>query len=956
MEKNKLLPVIAAIMIASMAVSMLSFSTTTVSASPEVTASIDRPTVKPGTYVLTITVTAGATAIDNVRITVPSVFENFAPTIKVFKDNVVTLEDNVVTLKAGTIVELRAGTLKLGADNVVKIPRGTKIRWMPIGDNVDALLTENLQAKITADFTYTVIDNVENVSLTVDRQVTLNPAYGTAKLLADTQVIRGTDNKVRLPENTTVALVTETFTTIAADNVVTLVKENFVLLGADNLIDPPTDNTGRNFTAVATATTNTIYSVSVNDNVLIWDQGAVAENIVLLAGTRLTLSSSFTVDVFENTNVVRAAGENVRMTAATATAAENKPKNWMQYDDTPDAYSVEWKGIGENRIAAGASLAFPFAVSIPTTAGGAQTILVRTKDINGTEEIKEVTLTVDNTPPTVTVAASPSWVKDNVAVTITVTASEKLAKLENVMVAENNAPENTRVIMTPTTADNTVWTGTYTTGDNVLRDGTAKIYVIGAQFEDLVGNPGSGVYENTFTVDRMKPPTPALTALTSFITENEALTPAPGLQVKKATWLIEGTAQDNFLGTNVTQEGMTVKIRVGTTVYTKTVDASGYFYQSITLAEGEQEVGVQYVDKAGNVGTENAENVTLDSTKPSVTMTSPADGAIINDNTPLFSLTIADATLGIENAAFDVTDNSGYTVYLRRDGDNAVLATLTPMNPQTIPGYFNSLTFENQWQLDNALPDNTYNIWVEVGDNLQNENVYFTFTIDTTKPAAAGITFAADYSGTTLVEPHVQKTTTLSLSGTIPTGEVGGTIKVYVDSVLATSVTTTTTAWSASITLTAGSTQKVEVSLTDVAGNESDKVLYGYFMADGSAPTVTISSPATGTATDKTSIQITGSVSKDTWEDYTELTVKIQVGGAAPGDVTLGADGSFTTSATLGEGTNVITITAKDAAGNVGSASITVERTVTPLTTYAIILVVVALILAAIAIFRREMK
>jgi hypothetical protein len=382
-------------------------------------------------------------------------------------------------------------------------------------------------------------------------------------------------------------------------------------------------------------------------------------------------------------------------------------------------------------------------------------------------------------------------------------------------------------------------------------------------------------------------------------------------------------------------------------VYDITTPTSGYWIKKITLSEGTQELGIQIVDKAGNASLENAENVTLDTTKPSVIMVSPAAGAIIKDNKPLISLTISDATLGIENAAFATVDNSGYTVQLRR-GDNAVLATLTPKtHPTSDP--FTSFTFENQWRLDNALPDNAYNILVVAGDNLQNENVYFRFTIDTIKPTTASIDFAQTYT-TSLGSPQKQKSITLPISGTVL--ELGGVIKVYVAGQLAyTSDALTSLEWTASVTLTAGTTQRVQVTYTDVAGNESDKKDYGYFLADGSAPTVTISSPVTGTSTDKTSIQITGSVSKDTWEAYADLTVRIQVGGAAPGTVTLGTDGSFTTSATLGEGTNVITITATDAVGNVGSGSVSVERTVTPLMTYAIIIVIVALILAAIAIF-----
>jgi hypothetical protein len=70
--------------------------------------------------------------------------------------------------------------------------------------------------------------------------------------------------------------------------------------------------------------------------------------------------------------------------------------------------------------------------------------------------------------------------------------------------------------------------------------------------------------------------------------------------------------------------------------------------------------------------------------------------------------------------------------------------------------------------------------------------------------------------------------------------------------------------------------------------------------------------------------------------------------------VTINSDGTFSISAALSEGSNTITIRAVDSAGNIGSAIITVIRTVTPWATYAVILVIVALILAAIAILRAK--
>jgi len=951
-------------MITSMA---FAISTTNVSATHTITASIDDDTVEANkTMVRTITVqNAGPDVIDNVWIVVPSGFTAFAPVMKIPKDNEVTLEDNVVTLKAGTLIELDVGaTLKAPGGTPVIIPKGTTIRWVPV-TAVTGILNENLSAKIenfvkdvgtgsvtaVGDFENSIAA-AENENVAADIQITLNSAYGTARLLTETRVVRGTDNMVRLPENTLVALVSATTASIGADNKVKMTEERVATLNADNTINPEADNIGRIFVALAGATTNTIYTVSANDNVLVVDS-AVTENIIFPAGTVLKLAAAATVDVWDNTQVLRAVDENVKMTAATATATKNDPINWNQSDaassTAPPGDYVEWENnVG---IASGASLAFPFAVTTPS-AGGDYTIYVKTTDTTGLSAQKEITLTIDNTSPTVTIVASPSWIGENLDVTITLTASESLAKLENVMVAENNVSENTQITMTPTNAENKVWTGTFTTSDNTQRDGTATIYVIGSQFEDLVGNAGVD-NTGTFGVDRLKPPTPSITQITGFPTD-AATTLAPGIQTKQVNWFIENIALDNVAGSLVVQKDMTVKIRVGTTVSDITTPASGYYSKTITLSEGTQEIGIQYIDKAGNVGMEDNENVTYDGTKPSISITSPADGATIVDNTPLISLTIADATLGVENATpYAFADNSGYTVQLRRDNDNVVLATLTPKTfPTTDP--FKSFTFENQWPTE--LSEIGYNIFVQAGDNLHKDNVSSRFTVDITAPGtpSLGTTISTDIDN-----PLVIKTASRTVTGT---AEAGAKIEVYFNDVeqtaLETTADATTGAWTVIVAPTSGTTTKIEFRAVDKAGNEGAKVLYGYILVDGSEPTVSITAPATDLSTDATSIILDATVTKDTWEEYSELTIRIDATSlTAPLTATnvLSDVGKLTRAVELVEGTNTISVSAQDVAGNWSTVkTVTVTRTVTPYATYAIIIVIVALILAAIAIFRKR--
>ncbi len=912
--KDKLALVIAALMITSMA---FAISTTSVSATHTRTASIDDDTIKgDAPMVRTITIAnAGPDAIENVQIILPFVTD-VDPTILVFKDNQVETEtDKVVTLPAGTLIRLDTGTVKAVVGTSLIIPENTLIRWQPVGDDVDGYLREDLTAQLNDNFDFTIA--AENVNMGEDVAVAAND--NLVALVEDTQVVwLSVDNKVMLPVDTKVRFVNETSATLGADNKVEL---------AYDVSTEWTDNT-KILTALSTATTSTIYMVSVGENLLIC---TIGDNVIFEAGTEVLMDGAVTL--FADTEVIRAANKNVTLSAGTET--QNQPKDWTQVAGTsvlPSGPSVEWVGDENNQITSGESLDFPFAFTSPGS--GDYTIYVKTKDTKGVVVQTEITLTTDNTPPTVEeIAVSPEWAKASTEVTITVTASEPLAKLDNVMVAENTATENTQISMSPN-ADKTVWTGTYTTGDNENRDGTATIYVIGEQYEDLNGNAGTDVDTETFTVDRRAPITPDLSPITGFPTSPTTI----------ATWFIENEAMDNFLGNLAPLEGGTVKIRVGTTVYDVTPSTSGYYSKSITLTEGTQEVGIQYIDRAGNVGEENAENITLDKTAPSIAWGTIAgealvDGIQINDNAPKITLTISDAGLGVDNSAF-AGDNTGYSVQLWDENENVIGENLV----NALAHDNNVLAFENTIS---AQVDATYYIYVVAGDNQLMDNALIEFVVDTHAPGlpviGTGYTIVS-----TMDTPVVVKDASRTIVGT---AEAGATITVYgtvdtTETVLAT--TTAESQWTVTFTLTAGSNTKIEISATDVAGNEGSRTLYGWMLADASAPTVTLAELSD--TTDKTSITISGTVSKDPWEDWSEITLTVQVGTGSVEVPCVG--GSYEYSLSLAEGPNTIVVQAIDGIGNASTvASETVERVVTPWSIYAIILVIVALILAAIAIF-----
>ena len=146
--------------------------------------------------------------------------------------------------------------------------------------------------------------------------------------------------------------------------------------------------------------------------------------------------------------------------------------------------------------------------------------------------------------------------------------------------------------------------------------------------------------------------------------------------------------------------------------------------------------------------------------------------------------------------------------------------------------------------------------------------------------------------------------------------EPGSTVHIYVDTTETTVQSDETTGkFSTSINLAEG-INKIYVKEVDMAGNESDKKLLASIKADWTPPTVTITEPTTGTTTDEVSITVSGKVT-DTVAKYDELFVQLDATGAfVLKRIYLNPDGTFSTTVPLTEGTNIITVSAQDQAGN----------------------------------------
>ena len=112
----------------------------------------------------------------------------------------------------------------------------------------------------------------------------------------------------------------------------------------------------------------------------------------------------------------------------------------------------------------------------------------------------------------------------------------------------------------------------------------------------------------------------------------------------------------------------------------------------------------------------------------------------------------------------------------------------------------------------------------------------------------------------------------------------------------------------------------VTVNVSDNDGNAATQKTVK-FTVDTVAPSLNVTSPADDLLTNNPSLVVSGTTNDAT---SSPVTVTISLNDADQGTVNVGADGAFSKTVTLTEGSNTIVVKATDSAGN----STTVERTV----------------------------
>jgi MYXO-CTERM domain-containing protein len=310
------------------------------------------------------------------------------------------------------------------------------------------------------------------------------------------------------------------------------------------------------------------------------------------------------------------------------------------------------------------------------------------------------------------------------------------------------------------------------------------------------------------------------------------------------------------------------------------IDLSGL---GITLAEGVTTLSASAIDAAGNTSAVVTSDVDVDTTAPTLTVATPADGATVNQAQP----------------AITGTTEPGAVVTVVVDAGAATEQTLTA-----------TADAAGAWSVTpSALADGAHTVQADALDEAGNAAPQATsgFTVDTTAPAVA-IGAPADGSISSEDDP--------TLSGT---AEPGATVAVSVDGNLVDTVTADANgAWSTDAGGPfADGAHTIEVVATDAAGNTASDT--STFTVDATAPTLTIDSPADGASVDTATPTVSGTSDPG-------ATVEVFVDGAKVGEAVAGGDGSwsFTLPDPLPNGPATLGVRTTDAVGNVAEDSVDV--------------------------------
>jgi hypothetical protein len=322
------------------------------------------------------------------------------------------------------------------------------------------------------------------------------------------------------------------------------------------------------------------------------------------------------------------------------------------------------------------------------------------------------------------------------------------------------------------------------------------------------------------------------------------------------------------------EAGSRVVLYIGDVSSGQTVaDQSGLFsFPNITLTEGMNTFTAVSLDLAGNTSQiSESVNVTLDTKAPATAITTPADKAILNTQ-------MVTVSGGIDDPTAQVTVNG-----LPAQGSGGIW---------TLEGF--------------TLQEGNNSLLVEARDPAGNKGSASATVVLDTIPPVVTVTAPVDGLYTNLVQ--------VTVIGTVNEEVASVTINGVAASVSLASPAKST--FTGTLTLTEG-TNSIVVTAVDKAGNSASTT--AAVTLDTIAPQLAVIGPADGALLSNGQITFGGSAA--------EPVTSVQVNGTT---VQADANGGYTLPVTLAEGSNSLSVTAIDRAGNSSTSTITVNLDSTP--------------------------
>ncbi|MFC2051590.1 Ig-like domain-containing protein [Chloroflexota bacterium] len=468
-----------------------------------------------------------------------------------------------------------------------------------------------------------------------------------------------------------------------------------------------------------------------------------------------------------------------------------------------------------------------------------------------------ITATLDTMPGSTTLTVNPATI-----------SSVKVTPLDpTITFAYGTTPtiqfKATTVYTDGSTTDNSssaVWNSDDTATANVTTDGLVTVKQAGTvTISAQVGAAPLAESDLTIPADALAP----VIKITS---------PSDGLVVSGTSITVTGTIDDTSAVTRASAE--VVVNGVGFDLVPDPDATSGNFSQVVTLNAGTNTIAVRATDAGPQTGVSGTKTVVVNPLKPTIIITSPAEGSITSSTTATVQGTIvggSSATLRVNGVAVATVGPTFSTLVNLSEGKNTIIAS----------GY--------------ATGESTAAYLGTSGIR--------TVTRDKTAPVLAII---SPSSGAVVNTPGI------TVSGTV-------------DDLTVTTATLTLSSGSEPIPVTEGTfshdvglvtgANPISIVASDSLGNTSTAVSTTVTF-DNTKPLVTVAAPANNLLTNAGGVVVTGSVN-----DPSITTATLYVNNVPQSMSVVG--GSFSQMAALNVGANTITVTATDGASNTGTSGVT---------------------------------